>query len=360
MTGMAGGALAFLIPGSAWPVAGSAASLPAAEKLLLPTPRPGRALPLVVVAASHLGSETTDLIVPYGVLKASEAAQVALVSTRPGRVPLHPALTVQADMSMDEFDRVHPEGADLVVVPAMHDPQDAALLSWLRRQGERGAAMASICDGAWVLANAGLLDGRQATTFWYSQADIAGKFPSTRWVKDRGWVVDGPVMSTSGVSAALPASLAIVEFLGGREAALRTAARLEVAAWDDRHSTAAFRLSWRSRWAFVANHAAFWRCERVGIPVEEGVNEIVLALHADAWARTGRARVVATHPQGRVASARGLWIETEASDGKEDVALEPHDSRTRLRLDEVLAAISSRYGPATGELVRLEMEYDTP
>jgi transcriptional regulator GlxA family with amidase domain len=146
-------------------------------------------------------------------LREAGVAEVHAVASRAGPVDLMPALRVLADQTIEAFDREVPEGADIVIVPAMHRQDDPVILDFLRRQADRGALVVSICDGAMTVASAGIFDGRRATGHWYSFNALARSHPETIWVRDAQIVVDGPVMSTTGVSASVPAALMLIETL---------------------------------------------------------------------------------------------------------------------------------------------------
>ena len=85
---------------------------------------PKRARPVIAIIGSNDGAETTDYIIPYGVLQRADVAEVFALATRPGPLKLVPALTIQPDSSTDIFDNEYPQGADYVIVPAMHNPND--------------------------------------------------------------------------------------------------------------------------------------------------------------------------------------------------------------------------------------------
>ena len=87
-----------------------------------------------------------------------------MLATGPGPVQLFPVLKVETDATIAEFDAAHPAGADYVIVPAMGRDDDPAVLAWLKLQAEKGAVIIGICAGAKVVAAAGLLDGKRATT----------------------------------------------------------------------------------------------------------------------------------------------------------------------------------------------------
>jgi transcriptional regulator GlxA family with amidase domain len=317
--------------------------------------------PLVAVVGDNDGTEITDFVVPYGVLTASGAADVVDVAVHPG--PLHlmpPTLTLAPKETLASFDAHHPNGADYVVVPAVHHSTDPDLLGWIQAQARHGATIVGVCDGVWVVAGAGLLEHRSATGHWYSMSSLAKEFPTTRWVRDRRWVRDGNVITTTGVTASLPASLALVEEIAGRERAVVLAHELGVATWDASHVSDRFQLDRSHVETAATNWLAFWRWERVGIPAAPGVDEIALAFTADALGRTYRSSaIVVTSGTSPITTKRGLTILPEASVATVD-RVEPiprADEGPARALDGTLEAIADRYGPATASFVALQVEY---
>jgi AraC family transcriptional regulator, transcriptional activator FtrA len=117
--------------------------------------------------------------------------------------------------------------ADLVVVlgaePPLQLPPPAALAGELRAAADRGATVASLCTGAFVLAGAGLLDGRRATTHWRHAALLARHHPAVRLEPDRLYVEDGPVATSAGSTAAIDLCLHLVRREHGAEVANRIA-----------------------------------------------------------------------------------------------------------------------------------------
>ncbi|MEW6272394.1 MAG: DJ-1/PfpI family protein [Thermodesulfobacteriota bacterium] len=326
--------------------------------------RPGGELARVAGVAANDGTETTDFLVPFAVLAASGVAEVHALGTRPGPIQLMPALTVAAPSTIAEFDARHPQGADLVVLPAVHEPDDPVLLDWIRRQAALGATVAAICDGAWLAAQAGLARGRTATAHWYSLDELRERFPDTRWVSDRRFVRDGPLLTTAGVTASLPAALALVEDLGGRDAATATARRLGAGGWDARHEGATFALGPRHVATAVGNWLAFWGHERIGIPIADGVDEIALALTADALGRTYRSSALTVSPtEAPVTTRHGLRVlpDVVAPDAASIDRIQPLPSAEPARaLDDVLTTLQRIYGESTADLVALQLEYPQP
>ncbi|MDR7270786.1 transcriptional regulator GlxA family with amidase domain [Pelomonas saccharophila] len=110
--------------------------------------------------------------------------------------------------------------ADTWLVPGASDPivapAEPEVLRFLRRAGRHARRMAGLCTGGFVLAEAGLLDGRRATTHWLFARDMQARHPDVRVDDDRIFIVDGPVWTSAGMTAALDLALAMVEAdLGG-------------------------------------------------------------------------------------------------------------------------------------------------
>ena len=327
------------------------------------TIRAGRSKPVVAVVGLNAGTEVTDFVVPYGILAHAGVAEVFALATGPGPIAMKPALAVEPHATIAQFDERFAAGADLVVVPAVAEGHtaDPVLIGWLRAQAGKGATIASICDGALVVANAGLFKGRRATGHWATQSQREREHPDTRWLTNVRYVADGPVVSSAGVSAAIPTSLALVEALGGRARALQVAQALGAAGWGADHDSTPFTLGARHMLTYAAN-AWFSRTDDIDLPLAEGADEITLALSADAWSRTYRsqARTVAA-AAGPVRLRHGLRVlpDRVMPDTKDRVSAPPATAGPPpLRaLDRALHGIAQRYGRRTADFVSLQLEY---
>src|SRR5215475_5349924 len=125
------------------------------------------------------------------------------------------------------------ESADTIVIPgwrAVEEPPPPALLRALRRASARGARLCSICSGVFVLAAAGLLDGRRATTHWRYVERLAARYPRIRVEPNALYVDAGPVLTSAGSAAGLDMLLHLVRSDHGARVANEVARRLVVAA----------------------------------------------------------------------------------------------------------------------------------
>ena len=135
------------------------------------------------------------------------ATGLTLMGTRPWREASHPIDT-------------------LVVVSgatAMHNAVEPELLDWLRTTVTSVRRIASVCAGAFVLAAAGILNGRRATTHWSASGSLARAYPRISVDADRIFIQDGNVWTSAGVSAGVDLALAMVEEDYGQGVALQVA-----------------------------------------------------------------------------------------------------------------------------------------
>jgi transcriptional regulator GlxA family with amidase domain len=135
-------------------------------------------------------------------------------------------LRLTVDEGLDALER-----ADLIVVPGRNDPLPAsppAVLAALRAAAERGTRIASICVGAFTLAEAGLLDGRDTTTHWLAADDLARRHPAVRMNPDVLYTDNGNILTSAGAASGIDLCLHIVQRDYGMAVAA-DAARLAVA-----------------------------------------------------------------------------------------------------------------------------------
>jgi len=326
----------------------------------------GRTRPVIAIVGENRGTELVDFVIPYGVLMQADVADVFTVATRPGVMKMRPALQLQPQATTREFNARFPDGADYVIVPAVVERDDPVLLGWIAAQGRRGATVVSICDGALVVARTGLMNGHRATAHWATRAYRKQQYPDTQWLENVRYVADGRIVSSAGISAAIPTSLALVEAIAGQDRAKTVADALGVAEWGAQHDSEAFRPRFGvNLTAFAAtNYTNRWfhSIQSIGVPVAVGVDEIALAVTADAYSRTGRSHALSLAASGEpVATRHGLVLVPDRVVGGPDPVdrvLPGFDGTPSAQtFDQVLAAIATRYGRATAYGVALDFEY---
>jgi transcriptional regulator GlxA family with amidase domain len=148
-----------------------------------------------------------------------------LCAAEPGKVRTEMGLLLDTTYGLDDL-----VSADLVIVPAGGDRPErhGPLLEALRSAHANGARIASICTGAFLLAEAGLLDGRRATTHWAWADDLAARYPRVTVDPDVLYVEDGPIYTSAGSAAGIDLSLHLVRGDFGSDIANAVARRMVV------------------------------------------------------------------------------------------------------------------------------------
>jgi transcriptional regulator GlxA family with amidase domain len=150
----------------------------------------------------------------------------SICAQQPGMIETTTGFAIRAEASLDAV-----RSADTVIVPGFMPPRDpgAEVVAALRDAAERRARVASVCVGAFALAAAGLLDGRQATTHWEHTDDLAAQYPAVRVNPDVLYVDEGTILTSAGVAAGIDLCLHMVRLDHGAAAAGDVARRMVAA-----------------------------------------------------------------------------------------------------------------------------------
>jgi hypothetical protein len=217
-----------------------------------------------------------------------------------------------------------------------------------------------ICEGALIVAKAGLLHGHKATTHWFRVEQLRAADPTISYVPDRRYVADRGIVTTTGVSASLPVSLKLVEAIAGRARADALALEIGAPDWSAAHNSQRFQLSRGDVWNYAVNLLSFWAHETAGIPVAAGIDEVALAFTADAYSGTHRASVVTLGERLAPLTMRhGLPLVPDGVAGAKvdfDVPV-PASTQSARAIDVAVAGIRARYGSGSVDVMELELEY---
>ena len=168
------------------------------------------------VPCEVFGIDRSDLVSPW--------YRFSVVGLGVGPVRIGPGFLFPATDDCDAL--AH---ADTVIVPAcadVHDDPPEQLVDAVRAAHERGARLVSICSGAFILAAAGVLDGRRATTHWMHAAELARRYPSVHVDPSVLYVDEGDVITSAGTAAGIDACLHVVRIDHGAAVAADLARRL--------------------------------------------------------------------------------------------------------------------------------------
>jgi putative intracellular protease/amidase/YHS domain-containing protein len=172
----------------------------------------------------HDGVELLDFAGPGEVFAATDlgrAYKVLLVAADAKPITSQGFVTITPNCTFADCPQ-----PDVIVLPggttveALKDPR---LVAWLKQAEPKAEVVLSVCTGAFILGEAGLLEGKEATTHWGSIEALTKKYPKTKVHADRRYVDNGKIVTAAGVSAGIDASLHIVERLLGKEVAQTTA-----------------------------------------------------------------------------------------------------------------------------------------
>jgi transcriptional regulator GlxA family with amidase domain len=147
------------------------------------------------------------------------AKTIATVQARAG-------LKTLPDFSINDCPRI-----DLLLIPGGvvdEEVRDERVIAWVRATAAAAQLTASVCTGAFILAKAGLLDQKRATTHWEDIDDLRSQFPEVQVQDGVRWVDEGQVVSSAGIAAGIDMSLHLVARLAGSELAAATARQMDV------------------------------------------------------------------------------------------------------------------------------------
>jgi putative intracellular protease/amidase len=174
------------------------------------------------------GVEIIDFGAPYEIM-GQAGFDVATVAEKPESFGTAMGLKITPDFALDKAPQ-----ANVIIVPGgdvTATQQSPAVQAWLKQRAEKAEVVMSVCNGAFILAKAGLLDGKSATTFAPLIEGLRAAAPKTTVVSDKRWVDNGKVVTTAGLSSGIDGAIHVVEKLLGRGRAQQLAVTLEYH-WD--------------------------------------------------------------------------------------------------------------------------------
>lgn len=155
----------------------------------------------------------------------TKAFEVYLVAEKKESVKAHTGTSIIPDYTIDDC----PE-PDLIIIPGGElqlAKSNKKIAEWIITESKRAEITMSVCTGAFILADLGLLDGQEAITWWGAAARLQKLYPKIKVAEGNRFTDNGRIITTAGVSAGIDGSLHVVARLFGREAALKTARYIE-------------------------------------------------------------------------------------------------------------------------------------
>ncbi len=216
------------------PLTSSCGTTPSAPGMRTQPEHPGRELTAGILIVD--GVYNTELTAPmdmfhHTIFHTNPGMRVVLVGPSLEPVRSFEGLRILPDYSLAEAPAL-----DILVVPSAEhsmdtDLENEELMAFVRDRGQRAQWVMSLCDGAFILAGAGLLNGREATTFPSDRGRMAEMFPAVQVLSDVSFVHDGKTITSEGGARSFEPALYLCELLYGKESADGIAAGL-VIDWD--------------------------------------------------------------------------------------------------------------------------------
>lgn len=348
----------------------SQGSLPFSDATAVPDaplvrPDPGHIVVAVVLGTS--GTVATDAMGPFEVFGRSSRFTVYTVAEHPGPAPVQGAPAILPDHTFADVDARPALAPDVVVVPAVTEPtsdSEQPLRDWVVRQHERGAHVLSVCAGAMVMAETGLLDGRTATSHWSRLSGLRAHHPETNWVAGQRYVRDGDVTTTAGITSGIAGALSVVHDLAGAAEAQRVGQEVGYPGWSPNGSTDIPIQSWSLTDRPVAlNTLLPWWRPTVAVQLEDGVGEIDTASLFEVYSNSAAARTLAVSAAGVVETARGLRLLTLTEQEAPDIEVTLHPGVTgpshRGGFDGALEHLARTAGSGTARTTAKMIDYPT-
>ena len=291
------------------------------DKVAAPTHDPAKPTAVVVLASE--GANAADVLAPYEVLATTGAFNLYTVVPQRRPVPLTGGLDLVPDLSFGQLDQRLPTGPDVIVVPQLSHlpsrlpPSVAAIVQWLRRQHAQGdPLLVGVCVGAQVLAEAGLLEGRPATSHWLGLIGHRRNYPAVRWTDGVRYVDDGDLITTAGVLSGVDGALRVIERMVGPAAAAQAARAVQWPAYSP-GAPAPIRRFRPAPPDVVGLLSAGYRWDRptMGVLLTDGVGETELAAAFRPYTELSYlARLLAVTTDGQpIRSRHGLTFAPRAT-----------------------------------------------
>lgn len=271
--------------GEIYPARPSSAPPAPVENAPVPAHDPDKPTAVIVLGESA-GANAADVLPPYEVLAATGAFNLYTVAAKRQPVRLTGGLDLIPDLTFEQLDERLPTSADVIVVPQLaarapgaRPPDIDVTVRWLHHQRAQGdPLLVSVCVGAEVLADTGVLDGRPATSHWLGLIGLRRDYPDVRWQEGLRYVDDGDVVTSAGVLSGIDGTLRAVERLVGQPAAEQAAQAVHWPYYSPGRP-ASIPQSRLAPADTVALLSAGWRWDRpsIGVLLTDGVGEIELA-----------------------------------------------------------------------------------
>ena len=238
-------------------------------------------------------TEIFDFLIPYELLAMTEAYNVYAVAPDKEVKSLSGALEVIPHYTYEELDELLGKSPDMIVVPyipIVDKESYQPVREYIQKHAE--TSIISICGGALNVAEAGLLEGKRATSHWQIMTPLEKNFPNTTWRSDQRYVADGNIITSGGQTGGFDAVLYAISQDLGVEVADRVAEEAKYPTYYFVKNPTVDPFSMDFKYAtYVTNYAYQWNKTKTGVLLYNGMEEMALSSIFDTYADTGTTNI---------------------------------------------------------------------
>ncbi|WP_167883521.1 DJ-1/PfpI family protein [Leptospira ognonensis] len=315
----------------------------------------------VVILADTQGTEITDLIVPYSLLKLADL-NVYIVSNQKGNVLLWKGLVLVPHDTINDF----PFSFDAVVVPNVFHPEDKSFQKFLANDR---IPVLSVCEGAKVIGRSDQFLNHQITTHASSLSQLENEFPRLNWIKGKKYVEDRQLISTAGVASSIEGTLVLISRLVDVKKANFVKQKIGYPHDMIREFYSGEAISILDQLTILWK-VTFDDNPEYALHLKSGMNEMDIAITLDVWARTFPSSIAAVS-QGYIRTENGLFLAgvKNKSLGTKNLCLRDcetvgktdtqigNDQSKEFLLDLHLNQVGKRYGNRFAQVVKRLLDY---
>jgi transcriptional regulator GlxA family with amidase domain len=331
----------------------------------------------IIILANTEGTEIFDLLAPFYLFSATHEANVYLASETMKPISLVKGVFAMPHVTLDKFDSLGIK-PDVIVLPAMvktFNEPNSKIINWLKKHYSAKNKVLSICAGSLVGAASGIYDGKLLTTHSGDFEMSKARFKSPCWVNNVAVTKDGNLYSTAGVSNAVEGSLTIINELFGHETCHRVMTEIKYPYQTIMTSHKSKGIKTRHTMT-IARKLIFKKNLRVGVLLQEGVNEFDLAAIVDTYNRSfPYSNQTVTENKPSVTSRYGLTlIPTAKLDSikldelhvlmaenfqkSSDQIIQYSSLDAQYIIEQCLNRISLKYGTKFQDITKLLLDYN--
>lgn len=185
---------------------------------------------LTVAIYIYDGAEVLDFAGPFEVFSTAKRLahldwQIILVAETLNPVQARGGFQVLSNYGIEQ----HPPIDILIVAGGVHtsEVKKQHVINWLKDVAQHADIVSSVCTGAFLLAEAALLDGLTVTTHWEDSADLANNYPMLKVIDNKRWVKQGDIITSAGISAGIDMSLYLISQLVSMTLAKQTVRQMD-------------------------------------------------------------------------------------------------------------------------------------